>query len=74
VFGLEIVHGVDHLVRFVGGSPHDADDDLVGSAPFGKYQSYLRDKQEVLAYQSAQIQEYALMTERRAAKLYRTVQ
>lgn len=74
VFGLEILHGVDHLVRFLGGSPHDADDDLVGSAPFSKYQSYLRDKQEVLAYQSQQMQEYALMTERRAAKLYRTIQ
>jgi hypothetical protein len=74
VFGLEIVHGVDHLVRFLGGSPHDADDDLVGSAPFSKYQTYLRDKQEVLAYRSEQMQEYALMTERRTARLYRTIQ
>jgi hypothetical protein len=73
VLNVEIVHGVDSLVRFLGGGAETSSEDIVSSAPFAIYQNYLRDKQEVLGYQTEKVREYAFMTERRSASVYVTV-
>jgi hypothetical protein len=73
VLNVEVVHGVDSLVRFLGGGAETSSEDIVSSAPFAIYQNYLRDKQEVLGYQTEKVREYAFMTERRSASVYATV-
>jgi hypothetical protein len=73
VLNVEVVHGVDSLVRFLGGTAESSSEDVVSSAPFAIYQNYLRDKQEVLGYQTEKVREYAFMTERRSAAVYATV-
>jgi hypothetical protein len=73
VLNVEVVHGVDSLVRFLGGTVASSSENVVSSAPFAIYQNYLRDKQEVLAYQTEKVREYAFMTERRSAAVYATV-
>jgi len=63
---VKVVHGVDRLARYVGVVTLEPDT-IVGSAPLSRYQHFLRDKQEVLSYQSDKVREYAAVTERRAA-------
>src|SRR5262249_51585062 len=71
VLDVEIIHGVDQLVSFLGCTPSGKGDAAVSTAAFSKYESYLRDKQEVLSFETDRVGQYEQMTERRADKVYR---
>lgn len=71
VMQVEIVHGVNDLVRYLGGTPPlQAEDEIVPEDGFAQYQTFFKDKQSVLAYQSEQLQDYLVLTERRALSTY----
>ena len=74
VLGVEVVHGINDLVRFLGGSSDLADEsDVVAADSFSRYQSFFQDRQNVLAYETERLQEYLLLTERRSRDVYDTV-
>jgi hypothetical protein len=71
VLGVEVVHGINDLVRFLGGCTElDDEPALIASEAYSRYQSFFQDQQNVLAYQSQRLQEYLLLTERRAIRVY----
>jgi hypothetical protein len=74
VLGVEVIHGVNDLVRFLGGSGELEDESKVVAADgFSRYQSFFQDQQNVLAYETQRLQEYTILTERRARDVYETV-
>ena len=74
VLGVEVVHGINDLVRFLGGSGELADEsEVVVADSFSRYQSFFQDRQNVLAYETQRLQEYLILTERRARDVYETV-
>jgi hypothetical protein len=74
VLGVEVVHGINDLVRYLGGSGDLADEsDIVAADSFARYQSFFQDRQNVLAYETERLQEYLLLTERRSRDVYDTV-
>jgi hypothetical protein len=74
VLGVEVVHGINDLVRFLGGSGDLANEnDVVAADSFARYQSFFQDRQNVLAYETERLQEYLLLTERRSRDVYDTV-
>jgi hypothetical protein len=74
VLGVEVVHGIGDLVRFLGGSAELEDEPaLVAAEPYARYQSFFQDQQNVLVYQSTRLQEYLVLTERRAIRVYDAV-
>ena len=75
VFGVEVLHGIGDLVRFLGGSPSEASgDDLVVGSPFSRYQGYFQDKQNVLAYQEERLHAFLDLTEDRSKRVYERIQ
>ncbi len=74
MLGVEVVHGINDMVRYLGGSG-DLDDEsqVVVDDSFSRYQSYFQDRQNVLAYETERLQEYVILTERRARDVYETV-
>jgi hypothetical protein len=74
VLGVEVIHGINDLVRFLGGSGDLEDEsDVVAADSFSRYQSFFQDRQNVLAYETQRLQEYLMLTERRARDVYETV-
>jgi hypothetical protein len=74
VLGVEVVHGINDLVRFIGGSGDlENESDVVAADSFSRYQSFFQDRQNVLAYETERLQEYLLLTERRSRDVYETV-
>jgi hypothetical protein len=74
VLGVEVVHGINDLVRFLGGSGDLEDErDVVVADSFSRYQSFFQERQNVLAYETQRLQEYLILTERRARDVYQTV-
>jgi hypothetical protein len=74
VLGVEVIHGVNDLVRFLGGSGDVVDEsNVVTSDDFARYQSYFKDQQNVLAYETQRLQEYTILTEQRSRDVYETV-
>ena len=74
VLGVEVIHGVNDLVRFLGGSGDVKDESSVVTADsFARYQSYFQDQQNVLAYETQRLQEYTILTEQRSRDVYETV-
>jgi hypothetical protein len=74
VLGVEVVHGINDLVRFLGGSGDLADEsDVVVADSFSRYQSFFQDRQNVLAYETERLQEYVILTERRSRDVYEMV-
>ena len=60
VLGVEVVHGVGDLARFLGTDPGD-DEELESSADaiaFADYAQYFRDKQTITAYEDTQLRSY----------------
>lgn len=60
VLGVEVMHGVADLARFLGSDPGD-DGELESSASevaFADYAEYFRDKQIVMSYEDAQLRGY----------------
>jgi hypothetical protein len=74
VLHVEVVHGINDLVRFLGGTPPLADEsELVGRMSFARYASFFQDKQNVLAYQDEKLRQYLLLTERRSVEIYERI-
>jgi hypothetical protein len=74
VLGIEVIHGINDLVRFLGGSRQIKNESaLVASERYATYQLFFQDQQNVLAYQSQRLQEYLGLMERRALKVYDTI-
>src|SRR5439155_21275430 len=66
--------GINDLVRFLGGSGDLEDESSVVTADsFSRYQSFFQDQQNVLAYETQRLQEYTILTERRARDVYEAV-
>jgi len=75
VFGVEVMHGIGDLVRFLGGTPSDTDEDeFVVGDPFSRYQSYFQDKQNLLAYQEERLHAFLDLTEDRSKRVYERIQ
>jgi hypothetical protein len=71
VMHVEVVHGVNDLVRYLGGKPPlESETDIVSPDGFGRYQTFFKDKQSVLAYQTEKLQDYLALTEQRALDTY----
>ena len=67
VMQIEVVHGVNDLVRYLGGKPPlESESTIVEEDGFAQYQTFFKDKQSVLAYQSEKLQDYLVLTEKRA--------
>jgi hypothetical protein len=74
VLGVEVIHGINDLVGFLGGGPSLVDEsDIVAADSFSRYQSFFQDRQNVLAYETERLQEYLMLTERRSRDVYETV-
>jgi hypothetical protein len=66
VLGIEVMHGVADLARFLGSDP-GADEQLESSASevaFAHYAQYFRDKQSIVSYEDAQLRSYRQMAGR----------
>ena len=74
LLNVEVVHGINDLVGFLGGTGDLEDEsELVAADSFSRYQSYFQDRQTVLAHQSEKLQEYELLTQRRSVEVYETI-
>jgi len=75
VMQVEVVHGVNDLVRYVGGRPPlESESEIVAPDGFAQYQTFFKDKQSVLAYQSEKLQDYLVLTETRAINTYNWIE
>jgi hypothetical protein len=76
VLGIEVIHGINDLVHFLGGtgSKEVADESsLVAAESYSTYERFFQDQQNVLAYQNQRLQDYVTLTEHRAIRLYETI-
>jgi nicotinamidase-related amidase len=68
VLGVEVMHGVGDLARFLGSSDPGEDEELESSASevaFADYEQYFRDKQAILSYEDTQLRTYRQQITRR---------
>jgi hypothetical protein len=74
VLGVEVVHGINDLVGFLG-LPAGIEDetDLVARSSFARYRSFFQDKQNVLAFQDEKLRQYLALTERRSLDVYERI-
>jgi hypothetical protein len=74
VLGVEIVHGINDLVGFLG-LPAAVEDEseVVTRSSFTRYRSYFQDKQNVLAFQDEKLRQYLALTERRSLDVYERI-
>jgi hypothetical protein len=71
VLGVDVIHGLNELTRYLGGSPSIRNEgELVAAPPFSRYETFFQDKQHVLAYQDEKLREYVALTERRSVDVY----
>src|SRR6266536_3263324 len=71
---VEVVHGINDLVRFLGGTGDvENEAEIVAADSFSRYQSYFQDRQNVLAHESEKLLEYELLTQRRSVEVYDTI-
>jgi hypothetical protein len=74
LLSVEVVHGINDLVRFLGGRGDlENEADIVAADSFSRYQSFFQDRQNVLAYESEKIREYEQLTQRRSIQIYNTI-
>jgi hypothetical protein len=74
VLGVEVVHGINDLVGFLGLPPAVEDESkVVSRSSFARYRSYFQDKQNVLAYQDEKLRQYLQLTERRSLDVYERI-
>jgi hypothetical protein len=74
LLGVEVIHGVGDMCRFLGTKePLDDESDVVGAENYGNYRTFFAEKQSVLAYESEKLQQYAALTGRRSIGVYETV-
>ena len=71
---VEVVHGINDFVRFLGGTGDIEDEsEIVAADSFARYKTYFQDRQNVLAHESEKLRAYELLTQRRSLELYDTV-
>lgn len=74
VLGVEVIHGINDLVGFLGGEAELKNEgEIVAADSFARYESYFQDRQNVLGYESERLQEYVMLTERRSRDVYDAV-
>ncbi len=74
LLAVEVVHGINDLVRFLGGTGDLADEtEIVAADSFSRYQGYFQDRQNVLAHESEKLLQYELLTQRRSLEVYATI-
>jgi hypothetical protein len=74
VLDVEVVHGVNDLVRFLGLPPPLEDEsEVVARMSYARYRSYFQDKQNVLAFQDEKLRQYVALTERRSLDVYERI-
>jgi len=74
VLQVEVIHGLNNLIRFLGGTPSiNNEPKIVAADRFSDYVSYFQDKQNVLVSQVAKLQEYLHLTQRRAEDVYQNI-
>ena len=75
VLRVEVTHGLNDLVCFLGGTPSiENESKVVAADRFSRYASFFQDKQNVLACQTEKLQDYLRLTEDRAVELYESIQ
>jgi nicotinamidase-related amidase len=74
VLGVEVVHGINDLVGFLG-LPAGIEDEtgIVARSSFARYRSFFQDKQNVLAFQDEKLRQYLDLTERRSLDVYERI-
>ena len=72
VLDVEVIHGINDLVRFFGGGDPVVEDEskIVARSSFARYRTFFQDKQNVLAYQDEKLRQYLQLTENRALEVY----
>jgi len=74
VLGVEVIHGINDLVRYLGGEGDLEDEaEILTGERFSRYQSFFQDQQNVLAYESEKLEEYVHLTERRSLDVYESI-
>jgi hypothetical protein len=74
LLNVEVIHGIGDLTSFLGSQPPLQDEsETVSAENYSQYRSFFIDKQNVLAYESEKLQEYAHLTGKRAVGVYDTI-
>jgi hypothetical protein len=74
VLDVEVIHGVNDLVSFLGLPPPLEDESgVVARMSFARYRSFFQDKQNVLAFQDEKLRQYLALTERRSLDVYERI-
>ena len=74
VMHVEVLHGINDLVRYLGGTPSLTDESaIIGLDGFAQFQTFFKDKQSVLAYESEKLRDYLQLTEERSVETYRWI-
>jgi hypothetical protein len=74
VLDVEVIHGLNDLVRFLGLPPPLEDEShVVARISFARYRSFFQDKQNVLAFQDEKLRQYVALTERRSLEVYERI-
>jgi hypothetical protein len=74
VLGIEVVHGINDLVAFLGLAPPVQDEAaVVARSSFARYRSFFQDKQNVLAFQDEKLRQYLQLTEQRSVDVYERI-
>jgi hypothetical protein len=74
VLGVEVTHGINDLVGFLGLPPAvENESAVVARSSFARYGSFFQDKQNVLAFQDEKLRQYLQLTERRSLDVYERI-
>jgi hypothetical protein len=74
VLNVEVIHGINDLVVYLGGTATlENESDIVSADSYARYASFFSNQQNVLAYQNEKLQDYLSLTEKRALKVYATI-
>jgi hypothetical protein len=74
VLNVEVVHGINDLVRFLGGTGDlEAESEIVAAHDLRRYQGLLEDRRNLLAHESEKLEQYELLTQRRSLQVYETI-
>jgi hypothetical protein len=74
VLDVEVVHGINDLVGFLGMPPAlDDESKVVARLSFARFRSFFQDKQNVLAFQDEKLRQYLQLTEQRSLDIYERI-
>jgi hypothetical protein len=74
LLNVEVMHGIGDLCSYLAAEPPLADErDTVAAPSFATYRTYFANKQNVLAYQNQQLEDYVRLTERRSIRVYEAI-